>query len=325
MRRRRLLSIVVMGLLMVFWISPVMSADFPTKPITYLVPWGAGGSDARARVLAKETSQYLGQPVMVENKPGGGGTLGPATMAGTAKPDGYTIAELSVPVYRYPHMFKVTYDPLKDFTFIIHLTGYTFGVVVKADSPFKTFNDFVAYAKANPGKATYATTGTASMAYGAMEMLARKNGGIKWTNVPASGGDSELVSNVLGGHIMVGVTTSKWAPLVKSGDFRLLATFSEERIKNFPDAPTVKELGYNIVVQSPYGLGGPKGMDPKVVKALHDAFKKGLESPAYQKMLAEENMPTIYKNSEDYAKFAKEIWAEEKEVVEMLGLKPKEK
>ena len=319
--RGKILSVTaMMGLVSICFIGPVMGADFPTKPITYIVPWSAGGSDARARVLAKETSQYLGQPVIVENKPGAGGTMAPATIAATAKPDGYTLVEVTVPVFRYPHLYKVTYDPLKDFSYIIQLTGYTFAVIAKADSPLKTFNDVVAYARANPGKLTYTTTGTASMAYGAMEMLARKNGGIKWTNVPVNG-SAELVTSVLGGHVMVGVTTSDWAPLVKSGDLRLLAVFLDERHKSYPDVPTVKELGYQIAIRSPYGLAGPKGMDPKTVKILHDAFKKGMESPAYQKILTQHDMVPLYKNSEDYTKYAKEIWAEEKELVETLGLK----
>jgi tripartite-type tricarboxylate transporter receptor subunit TctC len=321
MRRGRLLWILLAGLIAVVFAVPAAAADFPTKPIKYIVPWGAGGSDACARVLANETSKILGQPVIVENKPGGGGTLGPATMAATSKPDGYTIAELTLPIFRYPHMYKATYDPMKDFTYIIHLTGYTFAVVVKADSPFKTFHDVVAYAKANPDQFTYCTTGPASVASTTMAMLAAKNGGIKWRNIPVSGGNAQLVATVLGGHVMAGVATSDWAPLVKSGDFRLLMIFSEKRHDSYPDVPTAKDLGYGIVVQSPYGLGGPKGMDPKVVKILHDAFKKGMESEAYQKILASYNMVSIYKNSEDYTNFTKRLWAEEKELVETLGLK----
>ena len=306
---------------LLFFAVPAMGAEFPSKPVTYIVPWSAGGSDACARVLANVTGKYLGQPIIVENKPGAAGTLGPSTMALTAKPDGYSITEMPLTLFRYPQMMKTNYNTLTDFSYIILLTGYVFGAVVKADSPFKTFNDFVNYSKANPGKVTYATTGGVSIAYTTMEMIARKNG-IKWTNVPQKG-SAELCSAVLGGHVMAGMTSSGWAPLVASGDLRLLATFGDERSKKFPNVPTAKELGYGVVTKSPYGLAGPKGMDPKIVKILHDAFKKGMESPEYQKILDQYDMISFYKNSEDYAKFAKELWEEEREIVEKLDLKQK--
>jgi tripartite-type tricarboxylate transporter receptor subunit TctC len=299
-----------------------MAAEFPSKPVTLIVPWTAGStSDIVARVLAQTTSKHLGQSVIVENKPGGGGILGPATMAATAKPDGYTITEMPGGVFRYPHMIKVTYDPFKDFSYIIHLTGYTFAVVVKADSPWKTWNEFLAYAKTNPGKITYATTGTTSKAYTTMEMLAQKEG-IKWTNIPMKG-SSEVGPAVLGGHVAAGAGPPAFAPLVKSGELRMLVTWGEERAGNWPDIPTLKELGHGIVTNSPYGLAGPKGMDPKIVKILHDAFKKGMYDPAYQKSLDKFDQLLMYKNSEEYADFAKILYEQEKMVVERLDLKQK--
>jgi len=308
-----------------FWLFlavPLMAAEFPSKPVTYILPATAGStSDVLARVLAQTTGKHLGQPVVIENKPGGANTLGPATMALTAKPDGYTISEMPLTIFRYPHLMQVDYNPLRDFTYIIHLTGYTFAVVVKGDSPWKTWNEFVAYAKANPGKVTYATTGAASVAYTTMEMFGRKQG-IKWINVPQKG-SGEVGPAILGGHVTAGVSPPAFAPLVASGDLRMLVTFGEERTKKWPDVPTLKELGYGIVVNSPYGLAGPKGMDPKIVKILHDAFKKGMEDPAYVKALEQFDMVPLYKNSEEYAKFAKELWEEEKMIVEKLNLKEK--
>ena len=157
--------------------GPIPAADFPTKPVTLIVPWTAGGStDVLLRILAETTAKHLGQPIIVENKPGGGGSVGPATMVATAKPDGYTISQIPITVFRYPLMMKVIWDPLKDFTYIIHLTGYTFGVVVKKDAPWKTFNELVAYAKANPGKVTYATPGAGTSLHTTMEMIALKQG-----------------------------------------------------------------------------------------------------------------------------------------------------
>ncbi len=296
------------------------AADFPSKPITLIVPWAAGGStDTCMRVLADNANKYLGQPVVVENKPGGGGTVGPATMVATAKPDGYTLSQIPMGVFRLPHTLKTTWDPLKDFTWVIQLTGYTYGIVVKSDAPWKTLKELLDYAKANPGKVTYATPGVGVMQHVTMEKLAKKEG-ISWIHVPQKGG-IEVISATMGGHVMVGAETSGWAPQVASGDLRLLAIWTEERSKNWPDVPTLKELGYDIVASSPFGIAGPKDMDPKVVAILHDAFKKAMDEPSFQKVLNDFYMVPAYKNSKDYADSANEMFLEEKQNAEILGLK----
>ncbi|MEW6184158.1 MAG: tripartite tricarboxylate transporter substrate binding protein [Thermodesulfobacteriota bacterium] len=301
--------------------APLIStaADFPTKPVTLYVPWTAGGStDVVLRVLAEIAAKHLGQPIVIENKPGGGGTIGAATMVATAKPDGYTISQIPITVFRYPLMMKTTWDPLKDFSYIIHLTGYTFGVVVKKDAPWKTFNDLVAYAKANPGKVTYATPGAGTSLHTTMEMIALKNG-FKWTQVPMKG-SAETVPAVLGGHVMATADSSSWAPQVDAGNLRLLVTWGVQRTQKWPTVPTLKELGYGIISNSPFGLAGPKGMDPKVVKILHDAFKKAMDDPAFQKTLDKFDMEPYYMNTENYNKFVKQIYDDEKEIVEKLGM-----
>jgi tripartite-type tricarboxylate transporter receptor subunit TctC len=299
---------------------PVGAAEFPSKPVTLIVPWAPGGStDVCLRVLAETTGKYLGQPVVVDNKPGGGGTVGGATMAAAARPDGYTVAQIPISVIRYPYMMKVNWDTLKDFTYIIHLTGYTFGVVVKTDAPWKTWNEFIAYAKANPGKVTYATPGAGTSLHITMETLAMKQG-IKWIQVPMKGG-GETTPAVLGGHVTATADSTGWAPQVDAGELRLLVTWGNQRTRRWPNVPTLKELGYGIVSNSPFGIAGPKGMDPKVVKILHDAFKKGMDDPAFQKILAQFDMEPFYKNSEDYTRFVQEQCAEEKVILEKMGLK----
>ena len=322
MSKKSIMGMLFLATTMFFCLGvfPVMAADFPSKSVTLIVPWVAGGStDICMRVLAESAAKHLGQPVIVENKPGGGGTVGPATMAATAKNDGYTLSQIPLGVFRLPHTMKTTWDPLKDFTYIIQLTGYTYGTVVKKDAPWKTLKELLAYAKANPGKVTYATPGVGVMQHVTMEKLARKEG-IKWIHVPQKGG-IEVITAVLGGHVMVGAETSGWAPQVDSGDLRLLAVWTDQRTKKWPDVPTLKELGYGIVASSPFGIAGPKGMDPKVVKTLHDAFKKGMEEPAFKKVLDQFYMVPFYKNSEDYTKFAQVLYIEEKENAEVIGLK----
>src|ERR1043166_171713 len=133
---------------------------YPTRPVTLIVPWPAGGTgDLGMRALATATEKHLGQPIVIENKSGASGTIGPANMAANAKPDGYTVGQLPLSVFRMPFIQKTSFDPAKDFTYVIHISGNTFGVVVKSDSPWKTFQDLIADAKANPGKINYGTPG----------------------------------------------------------------------------------------------------------------------------------------------------------------------
>src|SRR3954462_7889202 len=127
--------------------NPALAQDYPTKPVTLIVPWPAGGStDISMRAIADSASKVLGQPVVIDNKAGGGGTVGPATMAAAAKPDGYTISQIPITVFRLPLMQEVSWDPAKDFSFIVHLTGYTFGVTTSAEGPFKTWKDVIDFA-----------------------------------------------------------------------------------------------------------------------------------------------------------------------------------
>jgi tripartite-type tricarboxylate transporter receptor subunit TctC len=300
--------------------APVaLAQDFPNKPVTLIVPWPAGGStDLAMRALAEATQKYLGQNIVIENKPGGGGTIGPGNMAQTAKPDGYTVSQAPLGLYRIPHMQKVSFDPLKDFTYILNLTGYTFGFVVRADAPWKTFREFLDYAKANPGKVNYGSTGTGTSPHLIMEMIGAKEG-IEWTHVPFKG-NADGTAALMGGHIMGMSDATGWGPHVDAGRFRLLVTFGAHRTKRWPSVPTASELGLGIIANSPYGLVGPKGMDPRVVKILHDAFKKGLEDPIHLRAVEKYDQEIFYMSSEDYAKWAAETFREERKLIERLGL-----
>jgi tripartite-type tricarboxylate transporter receptor subunit TctC len=298
--------------------SLARAADaYPTRPITLIVPWPAGGStDTHLRKLSELASRHLGQPIVVENKPGAGGMLGPAGMARSAAPDGYTLSQLTVAAFRQPYMQKVDWDPLRDFTYIIGVSGYTFGMVVKSDSPFKTFNDLMAYAKANPGKMSYASTGTGTSPHLLVEELAAK-AGVQLLHVPFKG-NADSTQALLGGHVMAQSDATGWGKFVDQGAFRLLVTFGEQRTRW--GAPTAKELGYDVVSYSPYGIVGPKGMDPKIVKTLHDAFKKAMDDPEHQRILQTLDQVYWYKSSEEYARWAAETFVTERALIERLGL-----
>jgi tripartite-type tricarboxylate transporter receptor subunit TctC len=290
---------------------------FPARTITLICPWPAGGpTDLHLRKVAELGAKHLGQPVIVENRPGGSGMNGPATMAKLAKPDGYTISQLAISAFRVPYMQKVDWDPLTDFSYIIGISGYTFGIVVKADSPIKSFQDLISQAKANPGTVSYGTPGTGTSLHLAMEEIAAK-AGVKFLHVPFKG-QADSAAALMGGHIMVQVDSTGWARQVDAGTFRLLATLGERRTRW--NAPTVKELGVDTVSDSPYGLVGPKGMPPEIVKRLHDAFKAAIDEPEHKKTLQQLDQLYWYKSSEDYAKWAAETFKAERATVERVGL-----
>jgi tripartite-type tricarboxylate transporter receptor subunit TctC len=294
---------------------------FPAKPIKLICPWPAGGStDAVMRALAQSASKSLGQNVIIENKGGAGGMLGALEMV-SAQPDGYTLTQLPHGVFRIPHMQKVGFDTTKDFTWIVCLTGYTFGMVVPGDSPIKSIKDYVDYAKANPGKLTYGSTGTGTSPHLAVEEFAQR-AGIQLNHVPFKG-NAENMQAILGGHIMSASDATGWAPHVESGKLRLIATYGSKRTKRWPNVPTLDELGYKTVSDSPFGVCGPKGMDPAVVRVLHDAFRKTLEDPAVMATFDKYDQTVIYMNTEQYTKWARETFLAEKATIERLGLAAK--
>jgi tripartite-type tricarboxylate transporter receptor subunit TctC len=291
---------------------------FPAKPIKLVIAFPAGGpTDITMRQLADNAGKILGQTVVVENKPGAGGSL-PAQLLQTSAADGYTLAQIPLGVFRLPYTTKITWDPVKDINYVINVTGYAFGIAVPADSPFKNWNDFVAYAKANPGKLSYGSTGTLTSPHLTTELIAQKLG-IQLNHIPFRG-SAELSQAISGGHIMAMADSTGFAPLVQAGKVRVLNTWGEKRLDKFPDVPTLKELGIDIVQNSPFGIGAPRDTPPDVVKKLHDAFKKAMEDPSYVQALARYDMLPDYKSSAEYKRFAQETFTREKALVEKLGL-----
>jgi len=298
--------------------GPALAQTFPTRPIKLVIAFPAGGpTDITMRALADGASKALGQPVVVENKPGAGGTL-PAQALQTAPADGYTLAQIPLGVFRLPYTTKINWDPVKDINYVLNVTGYAFGVVVPTDSPIKSWTHFVAWAKANPGKLTYGSTGTMTSPHLTMELVAQK-AGLQLTHVPYKG-SADLMQAVLGGHIMAASDSTGFAPQVEAGKLRVLNTWGDKRLDKFPDAPTLKELGYDIVQNSPFGIGAPRDTPPAVVKRLHDAFKTAMEQPAYLDALKRYDMVPIYMNSAQYKKFAQDTFTREKALIEKLGL-----
>lgn len=297
--------------------APGEDPPYPQRPITLLVPWPAGGStDMSMRILAEEASKHLHQPVVIENRPGAGGTMAMPILL-TAKPDGYTLAQLPQPVFRIALTQRVMWDPIRDTTPVLQISGYTFGIVVPAGSPFRSVSDLLEWARAHPGQLTVGSNGMGTTPHTAMEEVMDRQG-IAYIHVPYKGTVEQMLA-VASGQLMVGVNSTGFAPYVESGRLRLLATFGEGRSKRWPDAPTMKELGLGVVAMSPYGIVGPKGLPASVVRTLHAAFKAAMYEPSHRREIAKYDQELNYLGPEEYGQFMRETYAAEKRAVERLG------
>jgi tripartite-type tricarboxylate transporter receptor subunit TctC len=293
---------------------------YPDRPIRVIVPWTPGGAtDIQMRSICDQASRRLGQPVIVENRPGASGTLGVLYMAREGRPDGYTLGQMPNGTFRMPAMTdRPQWDPTRDFTWIIRLVGYMGGVVVRPDAPWHSMQDLVAYARAHPGRLSYGTPG-ANTTDIQMTRLARL-AGIDWVAVPFRGAAPNLQA-LLGGQIHFSAETSAWADMALEGRVRPLGVWMSERAARFPNVPTFREAGFDVLGESTYGIAGPRGMDPGVVRVLHDAFKEALHDPAHLATIARFDMPVRYLNTEDYATAAMMQNEEEKRTVQELGLR----
>jgi tripartite-type tricarboxylate transporter receptor subunit TctC len=322
MRGNGLAAILAIAAAFIAPVGVARAQDFPTRPVTLIVPWPAGGTtDVAMRALAAAAGKHLGQPIVIENRAGASGTLGPMQMATTAKPDGYTLAQIPLSLFRLVAFLRnMTFDPAEDLTYVIALTGYTFGVVVQNDAPWKTFAELLADARAHPGRIRYGSPGAWTTPHTTMEQIAERQS-INWVHVPFKG-TAASTNAILDGHVDAVADGTGWGPAVNAGKLRLLVTWGAHRTKNWPTVPTLQEVGIDLIVNAPYGVAGPKGMDPKIVETLHDAFKKGMEEPLYAAALAQLDQEPFYLNSRDYHDFAMRQIAEQKRPVEELGVKP---
>jgi tripartite-type tricarboxylate transporter receptor subunit TctC len=296
--------------------SGLHAQNFPARPVTLYSPWTAGGpTDISLRALAEATTKTLGQTVVVENKPGASGALG-ATAVAASRPDGYTLSQAPLGVFRLPYMTKTTFDPMKDLSWIINVAGYEFATNVRADAPWKNWDEFIAYAKANPGKVTYGHPGVGTSPHLTMADLAHRLG-IQWTDIPYKG-SADTVTALRGGHISATAGSPPWAFVPK--EVRPLITWGPKRSPRSPDTPTLQER-YGIVANSPWGIVAAAGTDARIVKVLHDAFRKAMDDPNLHKALDATNMELFYMAGEEYLKWARAQYAEEKKTVERLGAK----
>jgi tripartite-type tricarboxylate transporter receptor subunit TctC len=293
---------------------------YPSRPIRLMVGFGAGGpTDITFRKLAELAGKHLGQPIVVVNKPGAGATLAPSTMAKLDKPDGYTIAAATAGLLRVPHMQKVDWDPLQDFTWISGLGGYTFVLAVRSESPFRTVADLVAQAKADPGKVSVGTAGAGTT----MHLLTEAFGGMAGAPLTHVGfkSSSENAMALLGGQTTATVDAiGSLLPHIEAGKLRVLMSFDEKPAAWLPNVPTAKSLGYDLAYPAPYGIVGPKGLPAPIVARLNAAFKAAIDDPEYAKLLEQLRQTYWYKGPGEYAKWAADFYVSERSLVERAKL-----
>jgi tripartite-type tricarboxylate transporter receptor subunit TctC len=312
-----------LGALSPFAAPALAQGRFPERPIRMIVPWAPGGSsDSQLRSLAEQASRHLGQPVVVENRSGAGGTLHANLLAREARPDGYTIGQMHLTLIRRPFMTRdANWDATTDFTHIIGLTGWLFGMAVRADSPYRSLADLIEASRRRPGSVTYATAGIGTTPHLTMEDLAGRER-IEWTHVPFRGG-AEALQGVLSGNVDVIAESSVWAGPVQAGQMRLLNVWTGERAARFAEVPTLAEASghADLVVTSNYGLSGPPRMDPGIVRALHDGFRAALMSEENARVRERFDMPLVYLDTQGFHDFVVRRAAFERELVTRLNLR----
>jgi tripartite-type tricarboxylate transporter receptor subunit TctC len=299
-------SACVVGLTLLIGVS-VSRAEYPDRPVTIVVPSGPGGPlDLIARAIALGAEKPLGQSIVVDNKPGGGGTVGLSVVA-AAKPDGYTLCAASTtPMIRAPLLQKVPFKPLGSFTPILGFALPHSAIVVKTGAPWTSLQELVEYAKKNPGKIKYSSSGLGSAMHHAMEVVALKEG-IKWVHVPYQGPAPALTA-LLGGHVDVCSSGADFLPQARSGTVRVLATNGEKRLAALPEVPTLKELGYDFVDETVFSIVGPAGLPRDITSKLETAFSASMEAHPFRSTTATLDLVPISLKSEEYSRYLKDLW-----------------
>ncbi len=299
--------------------SRSLAAGYPERPITFICPWPAGGTaDLTMRALCTAASRELGQTIVFENKAGASGMLGLKAMT-SAKADGYTIGQIPISVARFAQLGSVQIDPLKDLSFIARTSGQTFGIAVRADSPYKSLKELVAAAKAKPGQVTYASAGIGGATHVGMEEFAQA-AGAQFNHIPYKGG-APAMQDLLAGQVDALADSSAWAPHVKAGKLRLLATWGARRTQDFPDVATLREQGFDVVVDAPNGVGAPRGLDPAIERRLREAFKAATASADFAAACDKIDAPVMYLDGPDYAQYMVTTLQREAQLIERLKLR----
>ncbi|QPJ64337.1 MAG: tripartite tricarboxylate transporter substrate binding protein [Candidatus Nitrohelix vancouverensis] len=295
------------------------AADWPKRTIKLTVGFGAGGTtDSTARLLAKILEKDLGKRITVINKPGGGGSVA-AALTRAQRPDGYNLFTLATGAsVLMPHMLDLPYDPLKDFTFIAQYATWNFGIVAPVDAPFETLQELIEFARQRPGSVSYGIGGAGTPPHLAMERLAQVEG-LDWKAIPYTGGTA-AVTALLGGHITIMAGSTEWLSQVKAGRFKLLAILSDKRMPDFPEVPTLLDLGYEIAAPSILGIAGPAGIPDEVVAKLESSIASAMKSAEMENLIRNLAMQIEYRNSADFEAHVRREHQGQGDLIQSIGL-----
>jgi tripartite-type tricarboxylate transporter receptor subunit TctC len=289
--------------------------DYPNRPINLIVPYPAGGStDTLVRALARELQERLGQPVVLDFKPGASGILGAAQMVG-AKPDGYSLTMIPITVIRQHILGKVQYDPFRDLTYIASIANYPLVIAVPYAAKWKSMQELVADVRANPGKFSYAGGTPYSNNHLTLSELGRMEG-LDWTYIPFKG-DADAIVAVIGGHVDLFSVSSPIVQHIESRRLRALAVGGTTPLPDYPGVPTLQQAGFDIPMVSPLGVAGPAGLPSEIVVKLDEAIKAALEDPELTRQVPQ-GMQLSYRNHEDYAAWARKTYEDEKVMIGRL-------
>ncbi|MBW1696778.1 MAG: tripartite tricarboxylate transporter substrate binding protein [Deltaproteobacteria bacterium] len=303
--------------------SPLPAAEYPKKPVKLIINFSPGGTtDVAARLMISKASEVLQQAVICVNKSGAGGTLGVSEVA-RAKKDGYTIGTCNMPaVAIIPQIRKVPYKPFEDLVQIAAVMPYEYGLMVKGDAPWKTWDDFVAYVKKNPGKVTYGSVGTGTTNHLVTARIGKELG-LDWKHVPFQGGVKASAA-LLGGHVdVINNTTASVASAIKAGKIRVLMVTSEYRFSLCPDVPTMKEKGFSFSQISYMSIIGPAGIPAVAKTKIEQAFKAAVADKAVLKGTGKLDLHPKFIPGKEYEALLKKLAKDWGALLPELGVKIK--
>ncbi len=317
---RKIFLTVVAGHLLVlflFTVTPVR-ADFPDRPIRVVTGWAAGGSgDLPPRALCMAASKIIKQPVIVENMPGASGTKSLAVLTNAA-PDGYYIGFVTTnTIVERPHVMEVQFDPIKGFTPIIFFGWYTYGLAIRADSPWKNVRELVDYAKANPGKVKYGNSGAKSTTHIIAERFQMTVPGLKMVAVPFTS-TGQAITALLGKDIDCLFGTPEYKPFVDAKQLRMIAAVNNKRWESYPDVPTLIEQGYPVAAEGALGMIGPPNLPAPVTAKLHDAFREAMKDKDFIETMRKMELIPDHMSGPDFGKFLKTRYEEIGQTVKAL-------
>lgn len=312
---------VLASLVFIIGFAAVSHAEtFPSRPIDVIVCWPpGGGADRATRTICKYAEKELGQKINVINLPGGGGAIG-YNRAATARPDGYTLVNIQSELVAVEAQ-KTAPVSRADFIPIISMATQWAPLITRSDSPFKTFEDFVAKCKENPGKYNVAGSPLKSI-FHQVAVLLMEEAGIDFNYVP-TGGSPKILAALAGKHVDSGfMWLSSADAYIKSGEMHGLVVLAPKRLRDYPKVPTLIEKGINLTFNGYYGVGAPKGTPPEIVKILEEKFTKAFNNPECQKEYTEKRkLELMYLNSVDFSKFLDEMYVKVKRALDIIATK----